>query len=131
MKQDSKSVAKEAKDTDRETGEEDSCHTSLLSKPRTKKIGTSLMAVPQQASDGLGRKSKSQSIVSIILRNLTTCCTLDTDDSVTVPTHHRIKKTSLNDLGSEICNGDKLLGGSARMSGALSNHYQPHHQPAR
>ncbi|KAL9676888.1 hypothetical protein QQ045_005109 [Rhodiola kirilowii] len=116
--------------TRNDTGEADSCYSSLISKQGNKKAGTSLMTVSrcmppssQQAVNESGRRSKSQSTASSILRNLTACCAVDTKDSVTIPTHRRIKK---NDVGSELCKEDKL-GGSARMSlsEAPSNHQQP------
>lgn len=109
IKQNSKSVTKDSNDASEEICEEVTCDTSLLNKPRTKKTGTSLMAVSQNESNVLRRKSKCQSTASSILRNLTTCCAVDTLDSVTVSTHHRIKKSSQDEPCSEIRNGEVSL----------------------
>lgn len=81
-------------------------------------------------------KSRSQSIggASHIFRNLIRCGAIDTKDSVSVKMSRPGKPASSKNSTkknsgdkAEICKGDKLLGGSARILGTSNLNHQPHY----
>lgn len=122
-------------------GEEESCYFDLLGNQATKSgklenvsffvtVWRHVSPSFQPASHGAGR-SKSQSKVSTLLRNLITCGgAVDTKDSMIELGHnYNSIKTSLHaDVCLEICKVDKL-GGSTRTSADPWN--QGKHQTAR
>lgn len=122
-----------------ERGEDESCYSGLLGKQATqriKKVASSSLLVTvlrhmppsfQPAARGAGRSNR-QSTVSTILRNLITCCAVNTIDSVIELGHDSIKNSCGTDLCLEICTADNL-GGSTRTSGDPWN--QRKHQTAR